>query len=224
MNRKELVAILLLATVVAAGLVFHLYYGPINAFANRTNGSRAARTTEDPAPRSASLAVRSRIPRNHSARDLLQRAEGAFSYAIFSYAAGQQDREAVLEAAAGMYRTFCKAYEEEDAVQLAFLRIAQCYTVQKRYAEAARAYDDLIVSYPKSQMLPMAYLWSGEAHVKLGDMDIARKRFRETIDRYPDTHFAADAAARMATLPKPKDRQADSTSDVRSAATPRATK
>lgn len=224
MNRKELIAILLLATVVAAGLVFHLYYGPVNAFSNRTDGGRSIRTTQNQNPRDASFAVSSRIPRSHRARELLQRAEGAFSYAVFSYAAGHENRKAILEAAAGMYRTFCKAYDDEDAVELAFLRIAQCYTVQKHYAEAARAYDDLIASYPKSQVRPMALLWSGEAHMQLGNIETARKRFQEAVDKYPDTHFASDAAARLATLPKPKDRQADSTPDVRSAAAPRATK
>jgi TolA-binding protein len=224
MNRKELIAILLLATVVAAGLVFHLYYGPVNAFSSRSNGSRTTRTTQNQSPRDASFAVKSRIPRSHRARELLQRAEGAFSYAVFSYAAGQENRKAILEAAAGMYRTFCAAYDDEDAVELAFLRIAQCYTVQKRYPEAARAYDDLIASYPRSQVRPMALLWSGEAHVQLGNIETARTRFQEAIDKYPDTHFAADAAARLDTLPKPKARENDGKPGVRSAAVPHATK
>ncbi|NQT89434.1 tetratricopeptide repeat protein [bacterium] len=205
MNRKELIAILLLATVVAVGLIFRLYYGDTPTA--RTAASRPSRAASAPNNGDPSLSVAQRRPRSPKAQRLIQRAEGAFGYALFSYAAGHKDKEGILEAAAGMYRTFCTQYSDEDAAELAFLRIAQCYTIQKLYTEAARSYDDLIASYPKSDVLPMALLWSGECHMHLGNTETARKRFQQAVTGHPETQIAADAALRLKALPKPKDNE-----------------
>jgi len=224
MNRKELIAILLLATLVAVGLVFRLYYAPTSAFAVRGHDARPIRPSGRQAPGDVALSVGSRVPHSRGARELLQRAEGAFSYAVFSYAAGQESNGAVLKAAADMYHTFRELFPREEAVELAILRIGQCYTIGKRHPEAARTYDYLIQFYPKSEVLPMALLWSGESHLRLGDTEAARKRFQEAVEKYPNTHIASDAAARLSTLPKSTGNAPASKSDVTSALAPRDTK
>jgi len=198
MNRKELIAILLLATVVAVGLLFRLYYGDTPAA--RSSTVRHSRPAAPASNGESSFAVSQRVPISPKARQLLQRAEAAFSYAVFARAAGPEHLDAVIEAAAGMYRTFCTQYSEEDAVEWALLRVAQCYTLQKLYPEAARAYDDLIVSYPNSEVLPMALLWSGECHTRLGNIDKARKRLEQVIARQPKSQMAQDAARRLEAL------------------------
>jgi TolA-binding protein len=68
----------------------------------------------------------------------------------------------------------------------------------KRFPEAARAFDRFLEVYPRSELSPMALLWSGDNHLKDGETEKAKARLDEVITQYPTSPFAEGARLRVA--------------------------
>ena len=197
MDRKELIAILVLAGVVAIAATFRLS-GHMLTQRNATPRPQTNTPQPGTSTRDASVGAgvgrliwprprRRYEPRGREARALFNAIERIFA-------------EGLLDASAAAYRYFIERYPDEPTVEVARFRIGQCHTLGERYAEAAKHYDLFLNHHPRSDLRPMALLWSGVGHMHQGDIALARNRFEELVASYPGTPFADGARRRLAQL------------------------
>jgi TolA-binding protein len=86
------------------------------------------------------------------------------------------------------------------------VHIGHAYFQAGKYPQAIEAYDNLIRNYPKSNVVPDAYVRKGTALKSLGDTEKARAAFQYVIDNYPDTTGASIAQQRLLELAPPAKR------------------
>jgi len=108
--------------------------------------------------------------------------------------------EGLYDAAMAAYRRFGERFADQRAAEVASFRIGQCLTLSGRHAAAADHYDAFLRAYPDAALRPVALLWSGIHHAHLGQLDTARARLREVIERHANTPFADGARERLAAL------------------------
>jgi len=194
-ERKELIAVLLLGLLVAVGATVRLFSTPLPNSSDR----RTARVPRFGAPRGPNSSAppgggfgagtwRPRVdgfpPRDPGARSLFDAAEVIYGNGLFG-------------AAVPTYEHFLKEYPSDPAGEIALLRVAQCYTLLKRDDEAAKHYELFLQRYPQAELRPLALLWSGNSHLLTGDTKMARQRFAEVIAQFPATPFAEPAKAHL---------------------------
>lgn len=205
MNRKELLAVLILAALVGLVAFFRVVQMPPNRIA-RPRPGRAPPSKRRPKPKaSASASISPRLiwphpwedylPKQPEARSLFDAAERIMSEAYVAASEAGQDTQ-LFAAAIPIYRRFIARYEDEPTVEVARFRIAQSLTLSERYADAALAYDLFLEKHPGSQFRAMALLWSGDSHLHAGNREVARKRFQEVIAEGPAL-LAKDAKRRL---------------------------
>lgn len=64
---------------------------------------------------------------------------------------------------------------------------------QSKHAEAAKAFDTFISTYPTSSFLPSAHFWAGSAALQAKDIASASKHFNTVVNEWPDDARAPDA-------------------------------
>lgn len=71
---------------------------------------------------------------------------------------------------------------------------------QRRYREAAEAFDNFIAKYPDDQLTPNAHYWLGEAHYVSENNAGALKEFKQVIERFPNSSKAPGALFKIGRL------------------------
>ena len=64
---------------------------------------------------------------------------------------------------------------------------------QSKHAEAAKAFDTFIATYPTSSFLPSAHFWAGSAALQAKDIASASTHFNTVVNEWPDDARAPDA-------------------------------
>ncbi|HEX7668071.1 MAG TPA: tetratricopeptide repeat protein [Polyangiaceae bacterium] len=67
---------------------------------------------------------------------------------------------------------------------------------ERRFADAARAFDRIVELDPDGSFAKEAWLHGGAAHDELGDLDGAAMRYQEVARRYPEDPMAREALVR----------------------------
>ena len=67
----------------------------------------------------------------------------------------------------------------------------------RQFDESARAFDQLIVSYPNGQYTPNAFYWLGELYLAQSDSEQARQSFAQVLNLYPDHPKVPDSLYKM---------------------------
>ncbi len=71
---------------------------------------------------------------------------------------------------------------------------------QKRYAEAAKAFEAFLQKYPGDELAPNAQYWLGEAHYVSQNNAAAQQAFEVVVDRYPASNKAPGALFKIGRL------------------------
>jgi tol-pal system protein YbgF len=71
---------------------------------------------------------------------------------------------------------------------------------QKRYAEAAKAFEVFLQKYPGDELAPNAQYWLGEAHYVSQNNAAAQQAFEVVVSRYPDSNKAPGALFKIGRL------------------------
>lgn len=71
---------------------------------------------------------------------------------------------------------------------------------QKRYAEAAKAFEAFLQKYPDDELAPNAQYWLGEAHYVSQNNPAAQQAFEVVVSRYPDSNKAPGALFKIGRL------------------------
>ncbi len=78
--------------------------------------------------------------------------------------------------------------------------LAECQYALEKFVEAVGEYQFVIRKYPKSRLVPAAYLKAGFCYTKLDELNLAEKSFRELISRFPHSEEAEHARAALKDL------------------------
>jgi tol-pal system protein YbgF len=71
---------------------------------------------------------------------------------------------------------------------------------QKRYDEAAKAFEDFVAKYPNDRLTPNAQYWLGEAYYVSQRNKEALQAFGVVVDKYPDSTKAPGALFKVGRL------------------------
>ena len=71
---------------------------------------------------------------------------------------------------------------------------------QKRYAEAAKAFEAFLQKYPGDELAPNAQYWLGEAHYVSQNNAAAQQAFEVVVSQYPDSNKAPGALFKIGRL------------------------
>jgi outer membrane protein assembly factor BamD (BamD/ComL family) len=201
MDRKELVAILVLGVLVVIAATVRIWRAP-GPRPERTKNSRAPVAPGGTAPRDSAAGwpfePELYLPPDAKARAQFDDAENLFLHSLFEATPYGVIRKRPLDDAIGIYQHLRVRYPDDRIAEIALLRIAQCYTVTRRHEHACRAYDRFLELYPQSSLRPIALLWSGDARMNAGEYEPARQRLNDVIQHYPNTRFAEGALVRLA--------------------------
>ena len=106
--------------------------------------------------------------------------------------------------------------------------LAEAQRAERRYAQAGVLYAEFASAYPASEKGQRALLLAGDCALYVGRSDEAVARYRELIERYPDSSFQDDALYRVGTArhragrreaaAEPLERRVSSESDYRARA------
>ena len=79
-------------------------------------------------------------------------------------------------------------------------RLARRALTDKDYARAARSFDALVATYPRSSYAPDALYWKGFALYRAGDLENAQGALEAQASRFPSAATRGDAAALLITV------------------------
>jgi TolA-binding protein len=130
--------------------------------------------------------VRQKLPAFES--HTLNRAEDAW--------ARQQYRQAGVE-----YAAFAHEFPKSPAAPYAMFRSARCLHIQEKHADAARAYDEVVSSYPTNLAAASPALYfKGVCEIATGDPSKAHETWKELIEDpdYRQHPLAAEALQQVA--------------------------
>ncbi len=71
---------------------------------------------------------------------------------------------------------------------------------QRRYQEAATAFDRFIEKHPNDQLTPNAHYWLGEAHYVSQNNAAALKAFEQVVEKFPDSSKAPGSLFKIGRL------------------------
>ncbi len=114
------------------------------------------------------------------------------------------------------FNTLLEEYENSDLIPQAKQGIKEClrlkaakllavgkfYKKTGKYHAAAIYFDNLGVDYPEYENLAEAAFLAGECYAQTGEKETAAARYRDVVSRFPQSPFAAHAAAKLAALEK----------------------
>lgn len=98
------------------------------------------------------------------------------------------------------FQDYLKYYPETDLASNAQFYIGEIDFHQKRYEQAANAYDKVITNYPKSLKMVTARYRRGMALIELNEKAAGIRDLREVIRRYPGTDEEKHARAKLREL------------------------
>jgi tol-pal system protein YbgF len=75
----------------------------------------------------------------------------------------------------------------------------ECYNALGNYQKAIQEFQ-IVLNYRTSYKLAPALIMSGLCYIKMGDSSMARSRFQELVDRYPDSEYAPKAIRYLGSL------------------------
>ena len=217
MDRKELIAILILAVLVGLVALLRLTWVPTPGTLGASEPASRSRTELRPTTRMPPGGGPPRLlwpenkaryeARDPEARSYFDAAERVMSEAFQAAREEVPDKE-LFGAAIPIYRRFITRYKNEPTVEIARFRVAQCLTVSERYLEAAHEYDLFLERHPRSPLRAIALLWSGDSHENSGNTALARGRFEEVIATATGP-LEQEARRRLARLGPPQDGEED---------------
>jgi tol-pal system protein YbgF len=97
-------------------------------------------------------------------------------------------------------RSFVNKEPKNDLVPSAQIWIGESYYAQRKYNEAILAYNEILVSWPKSDRVPAALLRQAQAFTELGDKIDARLILQKLVADHPNTEEAAIAKRKLLAL------------------------
>lgn len=80
------------------------------------------------------------------------------------------------------------------------LYVAKFYYKKKKYQGAKARLEAVVKLYPEVDTLDEALFYLGKSHMKLGEMDLARKVFTHLVGIYPDSKFSDEAKGELREL------------------------
>jgi len=98
------------------------------------------------------------------------------------------------------FQDYLKYYPETDLASNAQFYIGEIDFQQKKYDQAASAYDKVLTNYPKSYKTAPARLHRGMALIELNQKAAGIRDFREVIRRFPGTDEEKRARAKLREL------------------------
>ncbi|MBL7223536.1 MAG: tetratricopeptide repeat protein [Candidatus Brocadiae bacterium] len=196
MDRKELLAVLILVALVAIAATARLSSMAPFAFGRPRTPKRTSRR---PINEADAGVIRLIWPQHREH----YRPKGLEAVTLFD--AGERIfAEGLFDAAIATYAHFLEEHPRQRACEIARFRIAHCHSLAERDAEAAAHYDAFLKLHPHNELRPAALLWSGVHHARLGQATLARRRLTEVIDKFPDSVFAAGARDHLAKVGPPE--------------------
>ncbi|ODS36792.1 MAG: hypothetical protein A7315_04535 [Candidatus Altiarchaeales archaeon WOR_SM1_79] len=82
------------------------------------------------------------------------------------------------------------------------LYVAKFYYKKKKYLAAKARLKAMVKLYPEVDTLEEALFYLGKSHLKLGEMDLARKVFTDLVGSYPNSKFSDEAKEELKELPE----------------------
>jgi tol-pal system protein YbgF len=95
------------------------------------------------------------------------------------------------------FNRFLAAYPSGEYAANAQYWLGEAYYVQRRYQEAIPAYEKLIADHAHNPKVPHGLLKIGYSYQELGQVDTARTRLEELVQRFPGTTAARLAEERL---------------------------
>ena len=100
------------------------------------------------------------------------------------------------------FQTLLSEWPKSEQADDALYYIGYSYAQEKKYAEAAKAFSDVIQTYPTGDKVAEAYVDLGTAQRALGQVDAARTTWQTVIAKYPGSSSAIIAKQRLDGLPQ----------------------
>ncbi|MFB0506879.1 MAG: outer membrane protein assembly factor BamD [Thermodesulfobacteriota bacterium] len=82
------------------------------------------------------------------------------------------------------------------------LYVARFYYKKKKYQGAKARFEAVLKLYPEVDALDEALFYLGKSHLRLGEIDLARKVFTDLVGNYPDSTFSDEAKEELMELPE----------------------
>ncbi len=111
--------------------------------------------------------------------------------ALRDYTAGRYDL------AAGEFGDVLKNYPQDDLAGNAQFYLGEIAYRQGKYADAIKAYAQVLAQFPGNVKAPASQLRKGEAELAIDQRDNGIRDLRALIGRYPQTPEAAQARSRL---------------------------
>ncbi|NPA53506.1 MAG: tetratricopeptide repeat protein [Aquificae bacterium] len=110
-----------------------------------------------------------------------------------------------IEEARRYFKEFTEKYKNHELYDNALFWIGQTYYVEGNYTEAIKAWDLLIAGCESGEIVecnkyPMAMLKKAYAYMKMGNIEDAKRIFREIISKFPDSEEAELAQRKLEAL------------------------
>jgi tol-pal system protein YbgF len=118
-----------------------------------------------------------------------------------TFQAGVRDYNAAkFEVASGEFQDVIHYYPKDDLAGEAQFYLGEIAYRQKAYADAVKAYSDVLENFPGNTKAPAAQLRKGLALLQLGKKEAGIAELRSLVKRHPQTPEAAQAKSKLATL------------------------
>jgi tol-pal system protein YbgF len=94
-------------------------------------------------------------------------------------------RKGNFELAIDGFKMYREQFPESPLADNSLYWIGECYFSQKKYAEAIDQFNELLLSYPRGDKIPAAYLKKGISLMELGKKEESLIVFKLLISKYP---------------------------------------
>src|SRR5262249_22260348 len=98
------------------------------------------------------------------------------------------------------FQQFVGNYGNTELAGNAQFWIGETYYQEKKYSEAAAAYEKVIRKYPNNIKVPAAMLKMGQSQAAYGDRTTGRATLRKLMHDYTGTDEAKQAARKLKSL------------------------
>lgn len=95
------------------------------------------------------------------------------------------------------FRQYLERFKDSPFAENAQYWIGECYYSQKDYENAIKEFDFLIVTYPKADKIPSAYLKKGYALLEMMRIEEGKKILRDLISKFPFSEEAKLAEEKL---------------------------
>ena len=94
-------------------------------------------------------------------------------------------RKGNFELAIDGFKMYREQFLESPLVDNSLYWIGECYFSQKKYTEAIEQFNELLINYPRGDMIPAAYLKKGISLMELRKKEESLIVFKLLISKYP---------------------------------------